>query len=53
MASAISAYILVIDLTDKPQVLRRFEQHRMQNVILGERVVKGRAQSRDAEDVDM
>jgi U3 small nucleolar RNA-associated protein 4 len=48
-----SAYILVIDLADKPRVLRRFEHHRMQNVVLGERVIKGRSSSHDAEDVEM
>lgn len=54
MASAISSYILVIDLaSEKPRVLRRFEHHRMQNIVLGERVVKGRQRSQDAEDVEM
>lgn len=54
MASAISSYILVIDLAaDKPRVLRRFEHHRLQNTVLGERVVKGRTPSQENEDVDM
>ncbi|CAL1696492.1 unnamed protein product [Somion occarium] len=45
MATAMSGYILVIDLNTgepKPRVLRRFEQHRMQNIVIGNRVVKGR-----------
>lgn len=54
MASAMSAYVLVIDLADKPRVLRRFEHHRMQNVVLGERVVRGRQKSvGPQEDVEM
>ena len=44
MSIALSSYILVIDLTgDKPRVLRRFDQHRMQDSIVHDRVIKGRA----------
>ena len=53
MASAVSAYIIVIELGDQPRVLKRFEHHRMQNVVIGERVVKGRQRSQETEDVDM
>jgi U3 small nucleolar RNA-associated protein 4 len=46
MSTALSSYILVIDLTgDKPRVLRRFDQHRMQDSIVHDRVIKGRAQA--------
>lgn len=54
MASAISSYILIIDLaSEKPCVLRRFQHHRMQNIVLGERVVKGRLRSQETQDVEM
>ena len=55
MALAGSSYILVIDLgmdTGKPRVLRRFSQHRVKDVIIGERTVKGR-RSEGVEDVEM
>ena len=55
MATAGSSYILVIDLgmdTGKPRVLRRFSQHRVKDVIIGERTVKGR-RSEGVEDVEM
>lgn len=51
-----SGYILVIDLgtaDNKPRVLRRFEQHRMQNIIVGNRVVKGRKGIEASVDVEM
>ncbi|KAF9480459.1 WD40 repeat-like protein [Pholiota conissans] len=45
MSTALSSYILVIDLSgDNPRVLRRFDQHRMQDSIVHDRVIKGRAQ---------
>lgn len=53
MASTTTSYVLVIDLSDKPRVLRRFEQHRMRNVVLGDRVVRGRTTSAEKEDVEM
>ncbi|KAI0085618.1 WD40-repeat-containing domain protein [Irpex rosettiformis] len=54
MATAMSAYLLVIDLSgDKPQVLRRFEQHRARDVVLGQRVIRGRSKSTQVEDVQM
>lgn len=39
-----SSYIIVIDLGTEasPRVLRRFEHHRMKDVIVGDRVVKRR-----------
>jgi len=43
MSTALSSYILVIDLTgEKPRVLRRFDHHRIQDSIVHDRVVKGR-----------
>lgn len=43
MSTALSSYILIIDLTgEKPRVLRRFDHHRMQDSIVHDRVVKGR-----------
>lgn len=49
-----SAYLLVVDLSgDKPQVLRRFEQHRAKDIVLGQRVIKGRSRSAQVEDVEM
>lgn len=54
MACAMTGYILVIDLSgDKPQVLRRFEQHRARDVVLGQRIIRGRSKSVLTEDVDM
>ncbi|THH02514.1 hypothetical protein EW026_g402 [Hermanssonia centrifuga] len=53
MTSAMSAYVLVIDLTTKPRILRRFDHHRMRNVVLGDRVMKGRKNSVVGEDVEM
>ncbi|KAI0786033.1 WD40 repeat-like protein [Abortiporus biennis] len=44
IATSISSYILVLDLSsssdNEPKVIRRFEQHRTRNVVVGERVVK-------------
>ena len=41
------SYILVIDLTDeKPHVLRRFDHHRIQDSIMHNRVLKGKALKR-------
>ncbi|KAF8168321.1 WD40-repeat-containing domain protein [Crassisporium funariophilum] len=43
MSTALSSYILVIDLTgEKPCVLRRFDHHRLQDSSLHDRVMKGR-----------
>lgn len=56
MSTTMSGYILVIDLgtaDNKPRVLRRFEQHRMQNIVVGNRVVKGRKAVEETEDVEM
>ncbi|KAF8807204.1 WD40 repeat-like protein [Phlegmacium glaucopus] len=44
MSTAVPSYILVIDLTsEKPRVLRRFDHHRIQDSIVHNRVLKGRA----------
>lgn len=41
MATAMSSYLLLIDLVEaEPRVLRRFDHHRAKNLIGGERVVK-------------
>ncbi|KAI0690679.1 WD40-repeat-containing domain protein [Cytidiella melzeri] len=54
MACAMTAYLLVIDLSgDKPQVLRRFEQHRSMDFMPGQRVIRGRSKSVQVEDVEM
>lgn len=54
MASTTTSYVLVIDLSEKPRVLRRFEHHRMRNVVLGDRVIRGRSNVPPAsEDVEM
>ena len=43
MSTAMSSYILIIDLTgDKPKVLRRFDHHRLQDSVVHNRIVKGR-----------
>ncbi|PPQ90453.1 hypothetical protein CVT25_014971 [Psilocybe cyanescens] len=48
MSTALSSYVLIINLTgDKPRVMRRFDQHRMQDSIVHDRVVKGRALALD------
>jgi U3 small nucleolar RNA-associated protein 4 len=49
-----STYLLIVDLgvgTDdqKPRVLRRFDHHRVRNIIIGDRVVKGRRIGNDVE----
>ncbi|GLB36397.1 putative WD40 repeat-like protein [Lyophyllum shimeji] len=50
MSTAMSSYILVIDLTgEKPHVLRRFDHHRLKDSIVRDRVVKGRKTSGDVE----
>ena len=43
----------VIDLSDKPRVLRRFEQHRLRSAVIGDRLVRGRTKVAEAEDVEM
>ncbi|KDQ54726.1 hypothetical protein JAAARDRAFT_181268 [Jaapia argillacea MUCL 33604] len=62
LATTMSSYILVVDLgvssTDgsitSPRVLRRFDHHRMRNVLVGERVVKGRAdEDSEGSDIEM
>ncbi|PPQ98963.1 hypothetical protein CVT24_003459 [Panaeolus cyanescens] len=51
LSTALSSYILVVDLTgDKPSVLRRFDHHRLQNSIVHDRVIKGRAIRAGAQD---
>jgi U3 small nucleolar RNA-associated protein 4 len=46
MTTALSSYVLIIDLAgDKPRVLRRFDQHRMQDTIVRDRVTAGRTTS--------
>ncbi|KAF8971560.1 WD40-repeat-containing domain protein [Flammula alnicola] len=53
ISTAMSSYVLVIDLTgEKPRVLRRFDQHRLQDSILHDRVIKGRAFSSRASKVN-
>ena len=50
MSTTVSSYILVVDLTgEKPRVLRRFEQHRFKNLIVHDRVVKGRKSDGDVD----
>ncbi|KZT06760.1 WD40 repeat-like protein [Laetiporus sulphureus 93-53] len=67
VATAMSCCVLVIDLNDaansqKPRILRRFEQHRMKDAVIGDRVVKGAGKKRrhrsqkhkeGAEDIEM
>lgn len=49
-----TAYVLIVDLSsDKPQVLRRFEQHRIQDALLSLRVIRGRSKSVPSGDVEM
>jgi U3 small nucleolar RNA-associated protein 4 len=44
MSTAVPSYILVIDLKgEKPLVLRRFDHHRIQDSMVHNRVLKGRA----------
>ncbi|KAF8895039.1 WD40-repeat-containing domain protein [Gymnopilus junonius] len=44
VSTVMSSYVLIINLTgDKPRVLRRFDHHRMQDSIVRDRVIKGRA----------
>ncbi|OCH96584.1 YVTN repeat-like/Quino protein amine dehydrogenase [Obba rivulosa] len=53
VATSMSSYILVIDLgTGTPRVLRKFQQHRMRDIVLGKRVVRGRKEQEDVEMVD-
>ncbi|KAI0343914.1 hypothetical protein BDW22DRAFT_1392002 [Trametopsis cervina] len=54
MGCAMTAYVLVIDLSgDRPQVLRRFEQHRARDIVVRQRIIRGRSKSVATEDVDM
>ncbi|KAF7794114.1 hypothetical protein EIP86_005244 [Pleurotus ostreatoroseus] len=53
MASTTTSYVLVVDLSDTPRVLRRFDQHRMRNVVLSDRVVRGRTKSAETETEDV
>jgi U3 small nucleolar RNA-associated protein 4 len=52
LTTALSSYVLVIDLTDeKPKVLRRFEHHRIQDLYTSGRILRGKlASSRDQGD---
>ncbi|KAH8100539.1 WD40 repeat-like protein [Cristinia sonorae] len=44
LATSVSAYILVIDLSgDAPRVLRKFDHHHLNTGLVGQRVVKGLA----------
>lgn len=50
MSTATSSYVLVIDLAEeKPRVLRRFDHHRSKDLIVHDRVVKGRKTVGDVE----
>ena len=50
MSTATTACILVIDLSsDEPQVLRRFDHHRLPQGVVRERVVKGRTTHGDVD----
>ncbi|CAA7264711.1 unnamed protein product [Cyclocybe aegerita] len=50
MSTAMSSYILIVDLTsEKLRVLRRFDHHRMQDSVVHDRVMKGRVASRKGE----
>jgi len=43
MATAMSSYVLLVDLganSEKPRVLRRFDHHRAQNLVGGNRIIK-------------
>ncbi|KAF9014951.1 WD40-repeat-containing domain protein [Cyathus striatus] len=52
LSTAMTSYILVIDLSsEKPRVLRRFEQHRTRGPTIGGRVIKGKKSETD--DVNM
>lgn len=59
MACAMSAHVIIIDLSgEQPVVLRKFEQHRQRDVLLGKRVIRGRSKSvgpsaTTGQDVDM
>ncbi|PFH50756.1 hypothetical protein AMATHDRAFT_60602 [Amanita thiersii Skay4041] len=47
MTTSLSSYVLVIDLnSDRPQVLRRFDQHRQLDAFSQNRVIKGRLKER-------
>ncbi|KAH9487140.1 U3 small nucleolar RNA-associated protein 4-like protein [Psilocybe cubensis] len=49
MSTALSSYVLVINLIgDKPRVMRRFDQHRLRDSIVHDRVVKGRTLALDS-----
>src|SRR5260221_11126394 len=46
LATALSSFILVIDLTDEqPKILRRFDRHRTQDVCANGRVIRGKLAS--------
>ena len=49
LATAISSFVLIVDLTDqKPRVLRCFDHHRKRRVARSDRVVKGLPNGMDA-----
>ncbi|KAI0961278.1 hypothetical protein AcV7_000422 [Taiwanofungus camphoratus] len=58
VATAMSSYIIILDLgteAGKPHVLRKFEHHRMRDVMISNRVVRGRkgTEGVEIEDVEM
>ncbi|EMD41715.1 hypothetical protein CERSUDRAFT_146940 [Gelatoporia subvermispora B] len=53
VATSITSYVLVIELgTGTPRVMRKFQQHRMRDVVLGKRIVRGRKSPEDVEMAD-
>jgi U3 small nucleolar RNA-associated protein 4 len=54
MSTAISSYVIVVDLTgEKPRVLRSFDHHRLHDSVIRNRVVKGRKTDGDVEMEDV